>query len=265
MRRVSILAASAFAALLLQGMSVADTASPVIWSQTPDMDGGLAYSSEIKVPSTVAGCWTCGDVDLAISKIKWWGAYWGANQAGAYADDSDSLPLVAEGGIQGFTVKLWTNTPAGTGGITFARPGTTVWTYAATSFTESLYGTTINKNRNVYEYSVDIAQADRFVHQQGSGASQYWISIVADMSNGGTVDTTRQWGWMESANSQYNAPAAVQDYKGSLWKSIDNNIYSSDMSFVIEDSPVPEPGSFASLAAGLVGMLGIASGIRRRS
>lgn len=249
---------------LLCTCAVADQTT--VWSQRPDMVGGLAYSSQINAPSVVADDWNLTDSGVSISALNWYGAYWNPYHSGDFSPNSDSLANAASGGIADFTITFWSTVPATTD-IPFAHPGTEVWSYKATSFTETPAGAT-GKGRNVYQYHVDIPTDHQFGHTGGPlTPATYWLSIEANLEdNMGRPETSRQWGWLESANDAHKLSGAVENFKDSGWYTLNNNIYSSDMAFELIDTPndlAPEPTALA-LVFGATGLLALTPRIRRK-
>jgi len=210
---------------------------PVKWSQLPDMNQGLDYSSEMKVPSIVADDWLCQD-GLPVTDIHWWGSYWGTGVATPPdgSPNSDGFPNAAPGGIQDFRVSIWSDVPAG-GNDAFSHPGQLLWTLDTSDYNEALYGTTLG-GKQVWQYNVYLPQAEWFNQVQGQ---IYWLSIEADLP-----DSMRQWGWHESKDD-WNDDAA-QQFKGSPWYELVNNTYSVSMAF--ELTTIPEPAMLSLLALG---------------
>lgn len=238
----ALLAAGALLAVLFVSGAAIGADVQVKWSQAPDMYKGLQFSSELKLPSIVADDWLCLD-GLPVGDFTWWGGYYVPRvkpiPPGGYPN-SDSLPNGAQGGIESFVIKIWSDIPADPSDpFSFSQPGDILATYVISNFSEVLYGAT-TVGRLVYQYHVELPEP--FVQRQGQ---IYWLSIEANL-----FDDQKQWGWHESW--QHNLDAAVQDYKGSGWATINNNLYDSDMSF--EVSVVPEPGSLAALVFGAAGM-----------
>lgn len=248
MRMKTYAVAIAIALLVtLQVPAIADAPEqPVKWSQLPDMVGGLDWSSEVKVPSTVADDFLCQD-GLPVTDIHWWGSYWLPNNPVPPdgSTHSDALPNAPPGGIEKFIIRFWTDIPKDPNiPLSFSRPGQELWAVDAYQFFETFYGVTTN-GEEVYQYNVYLDPADWFLQEQGL---IYWISIEAVLQ-----DPTRQWGWHESKDHWNDA--AVQDFKSSGWVAIQNNLYDSDMAF--ELTTIPEPGSLVALLGGMVALFGV--------
>lgn len=241
--RKSLAITTAIVLLLgLQSLGFADSPNPVVkWSQLPDMSNGHQFSSEIKVPSIVGDDWICPD-GKPITDIHWWGGYWTPVANGQYASYTDGRPTaLAPGTLQTFTISIWSNVPAG-GSEPYSRPGGVLATYAfnLADVHETLYGTTAQSGRNVYQYYVGLPE--RFEQTQGT---TYWLTIRADLP-----PASVQWGWQES--NDHRVSPAVQDYKGSGWVQLQNNQYDNDMAF--ELTTIPEPAGLSALGIGLVSM-----------
>lgn len=270
MRRAIIFVVAVLAFAIGQAGWATEPQSATIWSQSADLSNGVAYSSELKVPSTVADNWVCPDENLSVSSLSWFGSYWRTYADGDYAPSSASFANANAGGISFFRISIWENAPD-TDRVPYDHPAgnSPVWSYDAFVYTETAQAPT-TAGRDVYSYTVDIPEPRQFVHHAGSGDETYWVSIVAELTNAvGYTDTTRQWGWLESANSQHQGSTAVQDFKDSEWYTLRNNLYSSDMSFDIVartlQTNAPEAGSLASLGIGMIGLWGIVSRGKRRS
>ncbi len=235
-------------ALLLSQVAIAeDTQQPVKWSQLPDMNLGLDWSTEVKVPSLVADDFLCED-GLPVTDIHWWGSYWIPNYPVPPdgSQHSDRLPNGVPGGIERFLIQFWSDVPKDPANpLSFSHPGVAVSSVIeATSYNEVLYGTT-SYGELVYQYNVYLDPAQWFLQEQGT---IYWISIQAVLQ-----DPLRQWGWHESKDHWNDA--AVQDFKASGWVPIQNNLYDNDMSF--ELTTIPEPSSMLALFGGLAVLVGI--------
>lgn len=237
--------AIAAAIILLLGLQCAGFAgSPnqiVKWFQLPDMNNGHQFSSEVKVPSIVGDDWICPD-GRPITDIHWWGGYWTPVANGQYASYTDGRPtLLSPGTLQTFTINIWSNVPAG-GPEPYSRPGSVLATYAfnLADVHETFYGSTAQSDRNVYQYYVDLPE--EFEQTQ---ETTYWLTIQADLP-----PTSVQWGWHES--NDHRVSPAVQDYKGSGWVQLQNNMYDNDMAF--ELTTVPEPAGLGAIGVGLVSM-----------
>jgi len=224
----------------------------VKWSQLPDMDRGLDYSSEVKLPSVVAADFQCLD-GLPITDIHFWGSYWqtGVPTPPDGSPNSDGFANAPAGGIQAFLLKFWSDVPAGTD-QPFSHPGQLLWQTEGVQYNETFFGAT-NAGKEVWQYSVFLDPAQWFHQEQGR---IYWLSIEAIMP-----DPMRQWGWHESKD-HWNDDA-TQIFKGSPWYELINNTYSVDMAF--ELTTVPEPGSLAGLALGAFGTIGWVIRSRKRS
>ena len=248
--------------LLTASFAYAEPVSdPLKWSQMPDMGMGLDWSTEVKVPSIVADDWLCTN-GLPVTDIHWWGSYWVPTQPGAYSHYSDARPGAPPGGITMFILTIWTDVPVGPNNpYGFSYPGRQLWQYQTTVFNEVLYGVTQggggNPPEEVYQYYVKLPRDLWFWQEQGQ---IYWLSIEAVMLDPtGAPITDKQWGWHESKDHWNDA--AVQDFKGSGWVAIQNNLYYVDMAF--ELTTIPEPGSLLALGTGIAGIVGIVLRKRR--
>jgi len=244
---VLVIAALTQSAILAQGAP-----SQTKWQQLPDMKNGMQFSSETKVPSIVADDWLCVDGNPVVG-ITWWGGYWIPNTPGNYAYYSDSLPTTNPPATyaQAFNITIWSDIPADPAkGIYYSMPGQPLKTYTGVVPTLSYYGATSQQGRLVYQYTLDISN-DPFLQDKGT---IYWISIVSTNLDNRNL----QWGWHES-NNHWN-DAAVQDFKGSGWYALENNLYKNDMAFELRT--IPEPSGLIALASGVIGIAGII--IRRR-
>jgi len=244
MRHYLLLAAAVTMVLFAQAVTATPTSDPLKWSQLPDMNRGLDFSSEVKVPSVVADDWLCTN-GLPITDIHWWGSYW-VPRIPVPPDgspNSDSLPNAPAGGVQAFVIKIYTDIPAGQG-VPYSQPGQLLYTIEVpiTIANEVYYGTT-NAGMDVYQYYLKLAAP---VPQERGQV--YWLSIEAIFP-----DPYRQWGWHESKDHWNDA--AVQDFKGSGWVALQNNMYLNDMAF--ELTTIPEPGSLIALGSGITGLLGL--------
>jgi hypothetical protein len=221
---------------------------PVKWSQLPDMNLGLDYSSEVKVPSVVADDWLCLD-GLLVTDFHWWGSYWapGVPIPPDGSPNSDGFPNALAGGIQAFNLKVWSDVPAGTD-VPFSHPGDLLWTYEALDYNEVFFGTT-QAGKEVWQYNVYLPPDRWFPQVQGQ---IYWVSIEAMLP-----DPMKQWGWHESKD--HNLDDSTQQFKFSPWYELINNTYSVDMAFEVT---TPEPASLVTLVLGAVGLATIR---RRRS
>ena len=240
--------------MLAASLAYAEPVSdPLKWSQLPDMIMGLDWSSEVKVPSIVADDWLCTN-GLPVTDIHWWGSYWVPVQPGAYSNYSDARPGAPPGGITKFILKIYSDVPAGPTNP-FSFPGQLLWQYETADFNEVLYGVTQggagNPPEEVYQYYVKLPQDMWFMQERGQ---IYWLSIEAVMLDPtGAPITDKQWGWHESKHHWNDA--AVQDFKGSGWVALNNNLYDVDMAF--ELTTIPEPGSLLAFGTGIVGIVGI--------
>ncbi len=241
MRKSLAITAGIVLLLGLQCASFADAPNPAVkWSQLPDMGNGHQFSSEVKVPSTVADDWTCPD-GRPITDIHWWGGYWTPVADGQYSHYTDGLSAaLTPGSLQTFTINIWSDAPAG-GSQPFSRPGSILETYVfnLADVHEVLYNTTTS-GRTVYQYYVDLPE--HFEQVQGT---TYWLSIRADLP-----PTSVQWGWHES--NDHRVSPAVEDFKGSGWVQLQNNQYDNDMAF--ELTTIPEPGGLSVLCTGVVSL-----------
>lgn len=239
-------AAGAMFLALAQGPIFAQ--EEAMWSQLPYMARGYGYSSETRLNSIVADEWVY-QAGTPVAGIRWWGEYWRPAANPSYY--SDSLGTAEAGGINHFTIKIWSVVPPGPDCSTcFPSPGYPMKTFELTNFNESLYGTT-QKGRSVYSYYAPIPMDNWFKEAQ---SGTYFISIQASSTN-----TSKQWGWHES--SDHSDIAAVQWFNNSGWYTLENNVYTNDMAFQIVQAP--EPGGFIALWSGLVSLVGIL--IKRRN
>jgi hypothetical protein len=228
---------------------------PTKWTQLPDMDRGLDYSSEVKVPSIVAEDYLCQD-GRPVTDFHWWGSYWypgrpippdGSPHSDGYAD-------APPGGVEQFIIRFWGDVPAGQDPfLPFSHPGMLLQTMYTDGlqYNEVLYGTT-NLAKKVYQYNVYF-RPDQYFYQQFGNV--YWVSVEAVFP-----DENRQWGWHESKD-HWNDDAA-QQFKYSDWGELVNNQYSVGMAF--ELSTIPEPGSLLALGLGSFGAIGCLLRQRRR-
>jgi hypothetical protein len=241
MRKSLAIAAAIVLLLGLHPASFADSPNQTVkWSQFPDMNHGHQFSSEFKVPSTVADDWTCPD-GRPITDIHWWGGYWTPVGDGQYSHYSDGRPtMLSPGALQTFTISIWSNALAG-GSLPYNTPGSILETYLfnMADAHEVFYGTTTS-GKKAYQYYVDLPE-----HFQQVQGTTYWLTIRADLPS-----ASAQWGWHES--NDHRVSPAVQDFKGSGWVQLQNNQYNNDMAF--ELTTIPEPGGLSVMGAGLVSL-----------
>lgn len=248
MKRCIFMCCVALLLLVLAQCAGVASVAPVKWTQAPDMNRGMTFSSELKVPSIVADDWECRD-GLPVTDIHWWGSYW--MTPGGYTHYCDSL-LPAAPGVLGFNISIWTDVPAVPGQpFGFSHPGDIVKTYLVQGNSNEAFFANTAGGRPVYYYSLVLPREEWFLQEQGK---VYWLSIQANLGD----DRERQWGWHES-REHWN-DGAVQNFKGSGWFVLENNIYKSDMSF--ELTTIPEPGGLLAFGTGMIGLAGVL--IRRR-
>jgi hypothetical protein len=235
---------------MVSSIAWAGVPSDIAWSQYPDMYHGLDFASELKTPYAVADDWSVTS-DLLVSDIHWWGSYWAHTPETPYTHYSDSLPNAEAGGMANFLIRIWTDVPKSENNQ-YSHPGEPIWSYEATVFSETEYGTT-TFGEKVYYYSLLLPQEKWFAATKDA---VYWVSIMGNVRTPtGAPDQTKQWGWHESSNHWNDA--AVQGYWSEQnpnwnWYTLNNNMYDNDMAFQL--TTVPEPGSLATLAVGCFGV-----------
>jgi hypothetical protein len=250
--------------LLVQCACLAQSAK---YTQDPKMEGGFSFASMIQTNWTAitADDWVCAD-GLEITGIRWWGSYWTPPSPGNYVPYS-SWQSNASPGVVRFKIDIYENEAAG-GTMPFDHPGPTKlaeWVFSVGNFSETKVQTVADPVvTDIYEYYVTFTKADPgqispagFQQEQGK---KYWLAIAAD-DDMPTADTNRQWGWREAIGR--HGSYAVQGIPLATSDPMPWYIPCGGHDMAFELSVVPEPGSLAALAAGLVGLTGII--IRRRN
>lgn len=233
------------------------------YSQDPKMEGGFSFASMFQTNWTAitADDWVCAD-GLDITGIRWWGSYWAPPSPGNYVPYSSWQSNASPGVVQ-FNIGIFENEAAG-GTLPFDHPGPTKlaeWVFSAGSFSETKVQTVSDPvATDIYEYYVTLTDADPgqnspagFQQEQGK---KYWLAIAAAMP---PADTDRQWGWREAMGR--HGSYAVQSIPLVSTEMLPWYIPCGGHDMAFELSVVPEPGSFATLAVGLVGLTGV---IKRR-
>lgn len=232
------------------------------YTQPPDMNPSYSFASATQFSFSMVSAddWVCADGN-AITKVRWWGSYWTCPSPGAFTAYSDMLHNAPIGGITGFTISIFDNVPAGDPANTlgFSHPGTLLAQYNPSgNCSETFHGTVVMSASpyvyaDIYNYSTTLTVP--FPQEQGK---TYWLAVAASLP-----DITKQWGWHET-DGHWNA-YAVQTTGTVPNEWLDWYIPCGGHDLAFELVCVPEPGSLAALAVGLMGLVGYAGRMRLRS
>jgi hypothetical protein len=139
--------------------------------------------------------------------------------------------------ITGFTIQIWDNNTAGGG-----QPGNSLsMTHIAGNAGQTFVGNEAGQFPT-FNYAASITPFN------ATAGTQYWISIVADLT------FPPQWGWHSGTGGDNRS---VQDFLGS------RSVIGNDDAFTL--SSAPEPGSLALFGLGGLGLLGYRCWRRRQA
>jgi hypothetical protein len=224
--------------------------------QSPKMEMGYDFSSEIKTGYVMVDDWLCPD-GRPVTDIHWWGSYWTPMSGNNYTIYSDMRPNAVSGGITAFEIRIFSDVAANDPNnlLGFSHPGQQLASYSFQgNCNEAFFGPDVKApsvTENVYEYSVNLldTQQGPFLQDQGK---IYWLSVMATLP-----DPSRQWGWHESIEHKYDYAVQGIGREATDWYIPCGG---HDMAFAL--TTVPEPGSLMALGSGLIGLVGFV--VRRR-
>lgn len=228
----------------------------VKWSQLPEMGPfGYAFSSETMVPSLAADDFECIGGDPVVA-VRWWGSFYQPTPAAnpypnsAQWYDPTTPTDVPEPILIGFTIRFYTNVPAGSDPMMpWAHPGDMIYiqSIGMDEIAQTLYGTvthTTGVEQNVWEYYVSLPETG---FEQEEGVT-YWISIQA-MHRSQEV----QWGWQECKQPGWNADMVQNGYNQYFeWNLIPNKELAFEL--ITQEYDIPEPASILAMSIAVLGI-----------
>ncbi len=158
------------------------------WPQLPDEDG---WDVHVQNPMFLADDWTCSETG-PVTDIHWWGSW---------LDE-------AEGVINSFVIKVWTDIPVDPPSIMYSRPGTQIWEFVAAAGTfdiiplmpedaamwEGWYDPSLlyhiyPDHQEYFRYDLILPEQAWFDQIEGT---VYWLSIECIVEDQGLE---HYWGW----------------------------------------------------------------------
>lgn len=253
-----VLVACAVAVLPVAARADWDLGDPAKWVQMPNPDGW-----DVNVTGGFVGDDFVCDEPGWVTDIHFWGSWKGG----------------LKGTISNVRVEFWRNDPGVTEG--FSHPSTPIWgaDFGPSVVTERLWSegdqgwydpvtgefTPTEQwpdHREIYQYNVDMSwmPLDVLFYQEGGAAAPaiYWLLLKVTIAEGEAYD----FGWKTALDQVLDD--AVYDATPQVWpptwqELTDPRIVTAkvslDMAFVINS--VPEPGFFALIGTGLLGLLGL--------
>jgi hypothetical protein len=254
---------------MLPALADWNVGDPNKWEQLPLLVGGYDVASMIgsdpsgaPVNTLVADDWQCLD-PRPVTDIHIWGSWW-----------NDS---VAPGWVPTFELSIYSDIPAGTGGVSHSRPGNLLWTTVQSPLvrpwdplqqgvdpaqvTEQFFDPNPGSPVAQPTFEYEVWQYNFFLDQPFEQIQDeiYWLSVqTVGLEN----FAGHYWGW-KTSETQWNDDAAWLSplLAGTDWQELYDppGGESLDMAFVLT---VPEP-RIGGLAVGLA-LAGIAFWHRRR-
>jgi len=213
------------------------------WDQAPDMDAGTDYLSMHRSGGPVVADDFQSD-GRDIYGFHWWGSY--------FMDTGQVANHTVDRNVS-FEISFHEDCPAGD--VTCVQPGQPAYNYSTPSHNytsvivnaeEDFYGFTAT-GEAVYEYWVLLPQPWEEV-----AGETYWVDFAWNAGQFGTNIGDDVWGWHESSDHwQDSAVTTNTAFGGNPHAGTWSEIRGVDMAF--EVITVPEPGSLALLALGLLG------------
>jgi len=190
----------------------------------------------LDIRALAADDWKC-ERTLPVTAVVWWGSYMGYQY-----QPCSCLTLPAPVKPDYFWLGIWTDVPAGAGGVaTFSHPNDLIWEYKSRDYDEQLVG--FDKHpwgvpgarEPVFRYSVRLPQDEWFFQEDVNNI--YWLSIVAVYEP--DTDPLYDWGWTNHEHYfNDDAVTGVLDTGGPApiwtWQELyDQTGASEDMSFTL--------------------------------